>query len=214
MPQILLLGQHSSGKSTLGRELARSKQALFLSAGELIRAEITRGSPSGKLIADDVADGRDVPEELSYGLLSRALESDASSRGLVVVDGYPRHATQITRLHAVLGRPPEAAVLLEAPTELLVHRSRTRTVCPTCHEIYGEAIPPTRTGECDVCDGQLTSRPEDVDVDVIVRRHRVWQKEAQAILAGLRQRSRIFRVDVTQSPQRVFEQVHELVSRW
>jgi adenylate kinase len=213
MQRILLLGQHGSGKSTLGRELARRDQALFLSAGELIRAETGRGSPSLQRIADDVADGKDAPEELSYGLLSRALESDAASGRSVILDGYPRHAAQIARLHAVLGRPPEVAVLLEAPTALLVHRSRTRAVCTDCHEIYGEVLPPAHAGECDVCGGGLINRPEDDDIDVITRRHRVWQKEAQAIVRGLEQLSPIFRIDATQSPQRVFERVRELTSR-
>jgi len=212
MAQILLLGQHGSGKSTLGRELARRDHVLFLSAGELIRAETAGGSPSLRRIADDVADGKDAPEEFSYGLLSRAL-SDTPSGRTVVLDGYPRYATQIARLNEVLGRPPEAAVLLEAPTELLVHRSRTRAICPDCHEIYGEMIAPTRAGECDLCGGGLINRPEDDDVDVITRRHRVWQKEAHAIVLGLEQLSQVFRIDASQTPQRVFEQVRERIPR-
>jgi adenylate kinase len=214
MPQILLLGQHGAGKSTLGRELARRDQVLFLSAGELIRTETARGSPSLQRIGDDLADGGDAPEEFSYGLLSRALESDAPPGRSVILDGYPRYATQIRRLHAVLGRPPEAAVLLHAPTELLVHRSRTRAECVNCHAIYGEAIVPAHAGECDLCGGELINRPEDDDVDVITRRHRVWQKEAEAIVLGIEELSEVIRIDATQSPQRVYEQTRELLSRW
>lgn len=212
MPQILLLGQHASGKSTLGRELARRDEILFLSAGELIRAETALGSPSLKRIADDVDEGEDAPEDFSYGLLSRAL-SDAPSVRSLVLDGYPRYARQIARLHAALGRPPEAAVLLEAPTEILVQRSRTRVVCVDCHEIYGEAVAPARANRCDVCGGLLINRTEDDDVEVITHRHRVWQKEAEAIVVGLEQHSRIFRIDATQSPEHVVEEVRELMSR-
>lgn len=212
MPQILLLGQHASGKSTLGRELARRDQILFLSAGELIRTETALGYPSLQHIADDVAAGKDAPEDFSYGLLSRAL-ADAPSAGSLVLDGYPRYATQIARLQAVLGGPPEAAVLLEAPTEVLVHRSRTRVICGDCHEIYGEAVAPARAGQCDVCGGALINRPEDDDVGVIANRHRVWQKEAEAIVLGLQRHSKIVRIDATQIPERVVEQVRELMAR-
>ncbi len=212
MPQILLLGQHGSGKSTLGRELARRDRVLFLSAGELIRAEIAR-LPSLRRLAAQVSDGEDAPEDFSYGLLSRALESNSSSDRLVVLDGYPRYASQIERLRGTLGGSPEAAVVLEAPTELLVHRSRTRAICPTCHEIYGEALRPTHTGKCDACSGSLINRPEDDDVEVITRRHLAWQKEGQSIVLGLEGLSQVTRIDATQSPLRVLQQVRELIGR-
>lgn len=211
MRRILLLGQHGAGKSTLGHELQQREGALFLSAGELIRGAIAADPSSQRAMASALENGEGVPADFSYGLLARKLGATDMSQGDIVLDGYPRRVGQVTRLCEVLGGPPDGAAVLDAPTEVLVHRLRTRLVCADCHDIYGEMVQSARLERCDHCGGPLAKRPEDEDIEVIVRRHSAWRQDGKAIVQALQVMTTVVRLDATQRPREVAEQVAQLL---
>ena len=103
---ILLGGKPGSGKSRLGRELAAELEpgisAEHLSLGEQVRA-IGRGalsSYSREVIAhlDSPHPEKPLPDELAYGLVSEALVR-ADEAHLILLDGYPRYASQIESVY-------------------------------------------------------------------------------------------------------------------
>jgi adenylate kinase len=201
--RILLLGQHGSGKGTLGQALERVDGYLFISAGSLIRRELAERVADA--IGTELAAGRDAPPELSYSLLREAIASTAASAGTLVLDGFPRHPDQIGRLRDALSGDPDLILVLDAPTALLVHRIRTRLVCGRCDRVYGAEVWPTTPSVCDDCAVDLSRRAEDDDTQAIARRHEVWTREGAAILQALQPLAPVVRVDASKPPDGVLD---------
>src|SRR4051794_28513149 len=111
---VLLLGEQGSGKGTLGRELSNTLGALFLSGGDLLRAEARKDTARGREVAERLAAFEGVDIEISYGVLEDALRANSGPTPLLL-DGYPRVADQIERLVGLLGGPPDCALVLHVP---------------------------------------------------------------------------------------------------
>jgi adenylate kinase family enzyme len=157
-----------------------------------------------------IAAGGDAPETLSYSLLDKEIRARPGKYPSVVLDGFPRYARQMDRLIRALGQHPDAAIVLEAPTPLLVHRIRSRLICAECGAIYGDAVPPLAQGRCDFCDGRLRHRDEDHDPTAIAERHKVWDREGADIVERLEQLCPVVPIDASRSPVDVLESVGQL----
>jgi adenylate kinase len=205
-----LLGQHGSGKGTLGQTLERAHGYHFISAGSLIRREVARRGIG--TVRTELAAGRDAPAELSYSFLGEAVEVSPASAEALVLDGFPRHADEIDRLCKAIGGIPDLVLVLDAPTALLVHRIRTRRVCTRCDLVYGVAVPPGRPAVCDGCTSELSRRPEDDDAQAIARRHEVWNREGAAILVKLGAIAPVVRVDASRSPGAVADAARDAIA--
>lgn len=204
------MGQHGAGKGTLGQQFERTEGYGFISAGNLLRQDIARHDLREAEIASRLAQGKDAPEDLTYSLLRESMVK-AGDRSLVL-DGFPRHANQIERLQRAIGGDPDLAVVLEAPTHLLVHRIQTRLVCTNCCAVYGPAVPPSVPGVCDVCRQELIRRPEDITGDSMIERHKVWTREGRAIVDGLAKVTCVIRIDASKSPEDVLNAVRAAIA--
>jgi adenylate kinase len=203
-----LLGQHGSGKGTLGQQFERTEGYTFISAGDLLRRDAVRRGEED--IASRLAVGQDASEDLTYSLLRESM-AQAGPRS-VVLDGFPRYARQIELLRRSIDGDPDLAVVLEAPTELLIHRIQTRLVCSGCRAVYGQAVPPAIPGLCDVCGSELIRRPEDTNIGSMIDRQTVWAREGSAILDALADLTRVIRVDASKSPGEVRQAVRAAIA--
>lgn len=207
--RILLLGPHGTGKGTLGRGLAAALEGRFLSAGELLRAE-ARSSPEGeRRIGAQLKQGKGVSMSISYPMLAAELERLAPGRA-VVLDGFPREASQIGLLESTLGGPPYRVLALHAPTEISVGRLLTRLTCDRCERSYGPAVPPRRSGECDDCGVSLVRRDDDKPPGV-QRRHSFWLRHGPRILAHYQERGLVDALDASGAPGDVLAAALDLV---
>lgn len=126
--RVLLIGPPASGKGTQGRRLAVDFGVSYLSSGELLRAEVTAGSPLGRRVSDDLARGDLVPDELILDVLRPPLETALRSGGYLL-DGFPRTVAQAHALDdwaSAVGGRPEAAIWFDVADEELLRRSHTR----------------------------------------------------------------------------------------
>jgi adenylate kinase len=105
-----VLGGPGSGKGTQCARLVSEFGFVHLSAGDLLRAEVARGSPDGAMIQSYIAEGKIVPVAVTLALLRAAM--DAASMGSAngrntrfLVDGFPRAADQAAAYEASLGAP-------------------------------------------------------------------------------------------------------------
>jgi adenylate kinase len=165
---ILILGIQGAGKSTLGRLVAESTGATHLSAGTLLRRRESAGGPWAREIASRLSRGEGVGTEISYGLLAESI-GEPPRRSPLVLDGYPRIASQISLLRDTLGCDPELAFLLNVPRPIAIHRILGREVCGSCDAAYGPGLPPRITGVCDSCKGALSPRKDDLPSAVSTR---------------------------------------------
>jgi adenylate kinase len=127
---VLLIGPPASGKGTQGRRIAARYGVTYLSSGEILRKEVAAGTELGRRVADDLAAGDLVPDELMLEVLRAPLQAALTSGGYVL-DGFPRNVAQARELSAYaaeLGGAPDAAVWFDVEDAELLRRTRSRAV--------------------------------------------------------------------------------------
>ena len=127
---VLLIGPPASGKGTQGRRIAARYGVTYLSSGEILRTEVAAGTELGRRVADDLAAGDLVPDELMLEVLRAPLQAALTSGGYVL-DGFPRNVAQARELSAYaaeLGGAPDVAVWFDVEDAELLRRTRSRAV--------------------------------------------------------------------------------------
>jgi adenylate kinase len=123
--RVVMLSPPGAGKGTHSRWLEQQTGAAHISSGELLRAEVARGSRLGRQVATYTDRGDLVPDELIFNVLIPAVIAAARETGGFVLDGFPRTMPQALRaaqIAAELGITSDAVIYLTAPEEELVSR--------------------------------------------------------------------------------------------
>jgi adenylate kinase len=125
MVRVIMLSPPGGGKGTHGKWLTQQTGAAHISSGDMLRAEIARGSDLGRQVAAYTARGDLVPDDLIFEILVPVLVAAARDTGGYVLDGFPRTMPQALRaaeLGLELSLTADAAIYLTAPEEELVSR--------------------------------------------------------------------------------------------
>jgi adenylate kinase len=125
MVRVIMLSPPGGGKGTHSKWLTQQTGAAHISSGDLLRAEVARGSDLGRQVAEYTARGDLVPDDLIFGILVPVLVAAARDTGGYVLDGFPRTMPQALRaaeLGLELSLTADAAIYLTAPEEELISR--------------------------------------------------------------------------------------------
>jgi adenylate kinase len=125
MVRVIMLSPPGAGKGTHSRWLTLQTGAAHISAGDLLRAEVERGSELGRQVAAYTERGDLVPDELIFRILAPAVVAAARHSGGYVLDGFPRTMPQALRaaqFGADLALTSNAVIYLTAPEEELISR--------------------------------------------------------------------------------------------
>jgi adenylate kinase len=126
--RLLLVAYPGAGKGTQATKLSAHYGVARLSSGELLRAEVARGSRIGKVAADYLRSGDLVPDELVLKVLSLPLLEAAKSGGFIL-DGFPRTVTQAESAYSLARESDvelQAVIYLRVGHEELLRRLRAR----------------------------------------------------------------------------------------
>ena len=126
---IILLGPPGAGKGTQASFLVEDRGMVQLSTGDMLRAAKASGSEMGKVVADVMARGGLVTDEIVIGLIREELET-VKSNGFIF-DGFPRTLAQADALNNLLaekGESLDAVIELEVDDDVLVDRIVGRAV--------------------------------------------------------------------------------------
>jgi adenylate kinase len=125
MVRVIMLSPPGAGKGTHGKWLTSQTGAAHISAGDILRAEVARGSDVGREVAAYTARGDLVPDDLIFRILAPAVVEAARDTGGYVLDGFPRTMPQALRAaefgHDV-GLASNAVIYPTAPEEELLSR--------------------------------------------------------------------------------------------
>ena len=119
---IILLGPPGAGKGTQARILTEARGLVQLSTGDMLREAQASGSEMGRRVAEVMATGQLVTDEIVIGLIREKLEQGGSG---FIFDGFPRTLAQADALGALLselGQGIDAAIELRVNDEVLVGR--------------------------------------------------------------------------------------------
>lgn len=120
---VILLGPPGAGKGTQAQRLVDTHGMVQLSTGDMLRAAKESGTEMGNRVAEVMARGELVTDEIVIGLIEEKLTgSDATG---FIFDGFPRTLAQADALGALLdrtGHTLDAVIELQVDDEILVDR--------------------------------------------------------------------------------------------
>ena len=101
MLNLVLFGPPGAGKGTQSQLLIDKYKLIHLSTGDLLRNEISNGTPLGLEAKKIMDEGQLVPDEVVIGMISNMLDSSKDSKGFIF-DGFPRTVAQAEALDKLL----------------------------------------------------------------------------------------------------------------
>ena len=150
--KLILLGAPGAGKGTQADILKKKLNVPTISTGNILRAAVKNGTPTGLRAKEYMDAGRLVPDEVIIGIIQERLQESDCANGYIL-DGVPRTIAQAEAMEQA-GISFDAVVAIE--------------------------IPPKKEGVCDVCGGKLVQRKDD-DPNTVRDRLAVYHKETEPL---------------------------------
>ena len=124
MLNIILCGAPGSGKGTQYAFISQKYGVQHLSTGDVLRAEIAKGSELGKQIDALISKGNLVPDEMMYGVIENYIASLPADCKGTIFDGYPRTVAQAEALTGLLKKYNMEAIMIDllVDEQLLIQR--------------------------------------------------------------------------------------------
>lgn len=211
---IILMGPPGAGKGTQAALLAEQERIPHISTGDIFRANMSQGTPLGRLAKEYVDAGKYVPDDVTNAMVKDRLSQPDCRRGFLL-DGYPRTADQAAALEAMLKEldlPLDGVINIEVPDALLVERAEGRRVCRKCGATYHVKFnPPPREGVCGKCGGELYQRSDDTAEKVTVRLQE-YHSKTEPVLEYYRKRGLVRSIDGDQPMQAVTAAIKRAVT--
>tara|TARA_B100001250_G_C19368310_1_gene600742 strand:- start:63 stop:626 length:564 start_codon:yes stop_codon:yes gene_type:complete len=104
---VVLFGPPGAGKGTQAKYLIKKINGFQVSTGDMLREEIKQDSEIGKMIVNDMSDGKFVSDEIVNKLIEKVI-FDPEKRNKLIFDGYPRTLSQAENLDIILDKSNQA----------------------------------------------------------------------------------------------------------
>ena len=184
--KLILLGAPGAGKGTQAEILCKKLGIPSISTGNILRAAIKDGTPTGIQAKSYIDAGKLVPDEVIIGIVNERLSQDDCAKGYIL-DGVPRTIAQAEALEKA-GIQFDAVVSIEISEDEILRRMTGRRVCEACGSSYNvEAVPPRVEGICDNCGGKLIQRKDDTP-ETVRERLKVYHTETEPLVGFYAQR--------------------------
>ena len=184
--KLILLGAPGAGKGTQAEILCKKLGIPSISTGNILRAAIKDGTPTGLKAKSYIDAGKLVPDEVIIGIVNERLSQDDCAKGYIL-DGVPRTIAQAEALEKA-GIQFDAVVSIEISEDEILRRMSGRRVCEACGSSYNvEAVPPRVEGVCDNCGGKLIQRKDDTP-ETVRERLKVYHTETEPLVGFYAQR--------------------------
>jgi adenylate kinase len=210
---ILLLGAPGVGKGTQAQALVAEFGIPQISTGDILRANIAKGTPLGLKAKGLMSQGLFVDDETVNHMVGIRLSEPDTKNGFIL-DGFPRTLVQASWLDGFLGdgryaaptgspagpgsRLPVVAISISLSYDDLLRRITGRRTCPVCKRSYNiYSQPPLKPGICDVEGAALQQRPDDTEA-VFAERMRAFDAQTAPVIDHYRRQGRFREVDGAQ----------------
>ena len=203
---ILLLGAPGVGKGTQAKELVRLWGIPQISTGDLLRANVSQGTPLGKIARETMDRGELVPDSLVNQMVAARLQEPDIIKGYIL-DGFPRTLPQAGWLDGRLSAQPLSlplvAVSIHVDYNQLLRRITGRRSCPVCQTIYNVYSHPPKVDEiCDIEGAALVRRADDT-MEAFGERMRAYDALTTPVIEHYRELGRFAEVEGDQSIEEV-----------
>ncbi|OWY15833.1 adenylate kinase [Thioclava sp. JM3] len=196
MANIILLGPPGAGKGTQARRLVEERGMVQLSTGDMLREAKDSGTEMGNVVAEVMAKGQLVTDEIVIGLIEEKLA--AGGEGFIF-DGFPRtlgQADALGKLLAKMGTKLDAVIEMQVDDEALVARITGRSTCGGCGEVYHDQTKPwPADGKCEKCGGTDVKRRADDNEESLRTRLMEYYKKTSPLTGYYYHAGDLFTID-------------------
>ena len=130
MFNLILFGPPGAGKGTQATKITEKYGWVHVSTGDILRAEVSLGTPLGLKVREVMEAGRLVSDELLIEIMESVYKKNNSAKGFLL-DGFPRTLNQAAELDlmlAKLGTGISMVLSLEVDEDELVKRLLNRAL--------------------------------------------------------------------------------------
>jgi adenylate kinase len=181
---IILLGPPGAGKGTQAHILVEERGMTQLSTGDMLREAKDSGTEMGKIVADVMARGDLVTDDIVIGLIREKINGE--NGGGFIFDGFPRTLAQADALAELLdetGQTLDAVVEMRVDDEALVQRITARSTCGGCGAVYNDITKPwPEDGKCANCGSTDVKRRADDNEDSLRQRLMEYYKKTSPLI--------------------------------
>src|SRR5262249_2437569 len=207
--RMILVGPPGAGKGTQAARLVDSFNIPHISSGDMLRTAVKDGTAMGKEADRYMKAGQLVPDEVVIGMILERIKRPDCAAGFML-DGFPRTRPQAEALDKALaaaGVPPDAAVLIEVPDQLLEERTVGRRSDPETGTIYHLKYnpPPPEVA------GRLVHRKDDT-VEAVKTRMAKYHSETAPIIPFYLDKGILKRVDGVGDPDAITQRITAVLS--
>ena len=186
MKNIVIFGAPGSGKGTQSDKMIEKYGLNHISTGDVLRAEIKKGSELGKTAASFIDQGQLIPDDLMVSILASVYDSFGDHKG-VIFDGFPRTIPQAEALKKMLderGDKVAAMIELDVPEEELMKRLLLR--------------------------GQQSGRADDNE-ETIKKRLVVYHSQTQPLIEWYNKEGIHYHIDGLGDMDRIFDDICKVI---
>ena len=187
MKNIIIFGAPGSGKGTQSDKLIDKYGLNHISTGDVLRAEIKKGTELGKTAQQYIDQGQLIPDDLMISILASVYDGFGRDHKGVIFDGFPRTIPQAEALKQMLSeRGDKVAAMLEldVPEDELMKRLLLR--------------------------GQQSGRADDNE-ETIKKRLVVYRQQTQPLIEWYRQEGLHHHIDGLGDLERIFGDICSVI---
>ncbi len=158
--------------------------------------------------------GQLVSDDIMLGIISERLTEPDAAEGFIL-DGFPRTETQAQDLEDLLdqlGKPLDAAVLMDVDFDILLKRLTGRRTCSLTGNLLNIYF--SSQEELDACTdagGELIQRDDDNE-ETIKSRLDVYRQQTEPLIEYYQSRGRLKTVDADGSMDDVYERLRAVLA--
>lgn len=212
--RIVLLGAPGSGKGTQAKKLMAERSIPQVSTGDMLREAVAAGTRFGQQAKEIMEAGQLVSDDIMLGIIRERLSRPDANDGFIL-DGFPRTEKQALDLEDLLdeiGKPLDAAVLMDVDFDILMKRLTGRRTCSLTGKLLNiHFSSQEELDECTDAGGELIQR-EDDNEETIGSRLDVYRTQTEPVVDYYRERDKLLIVDAEGAIDAVYERLLEALS--
>ena len=212
--KLILLGAPGAGKGTQAERLCKTLEIPTISTGNILRAAIKNGTPTGLKAKSFMDAGQLVPDEVIIGIITERLAEEDCKNGYIL-DGFPRNIPQAEVLDKELtrlGDKIDIVIDMEVPDESIIKRMTGRRACTSCGATYHIVnVPPKKEGVCDKCGEELILRDDDRE-ETVKKRLNIYHEQTQPLIKYYQKKGVLKTFDGTKDMMDVFTEITEILA--
>lgn len=211
---LIWIAPPAAGKGTYCSMFKEKYGFNHISAGDVLREEVSKGSSIGHEISEIIAHGEMIDDHLMKRLIRQKLTSLDLTKPFML-DGYPRKLNQAQDYEEILmnlGLNVDKVVFINISKETGLKRVLGRLTCPVCKKGYNilTGLAPKIEGVCDNCGNTLVNRSDDTE-ETYGARYNVFLNETKAVINKYKTEGKLIEVNGEASPEEVFKELEKLL---